>query len=43
MDWIDWLAVAVGAWFVLSVTLTLALARMLASAIGAVFSDGPVT
>jgi hypothetical protein len=41
VDWIDWLAVAVAGWFVLSVTLALALARMLASAMGAAFAEEP--
>jgi len=37
MDWLDWLAVAVAAWFVVSVTLALAVARMLARGMGAAF------
>ena len=41
MDWIDWLAVAVGGWFLLAVTLALALARMLANAMGAAFTEEP--
>ena len=41
MDWIDWLAVAVAGWLLLSVTLALALSRMLASAMGAAFSEEP--
>jgi hypothetical protein len=41
MDWIDWLALAVGGWFLVAVTLALALARMVASAMGAAFTEEP--